>query len=269
MTPRLLPESSPRGSNLAFALLCLPRQRRDDAFLFYRFCKTIDEIADACGSPPDERRALLFAWKKAIDSELPDGLEETVARNGIDRRHLHAIVDGCASDIEPQPFETIADLESYCWKVACAVGLASIKIFGCTDPRSETYAVHLGHALQLVNILRDVGDDASRGRVYIPEEDLRRHGLSRSEILSGKPDRTAFLALMEFEASRARTRLAAAAAPRADFHALLPARIMGAVYEKILSDLELAAFPVFERRVSLGTAGKLAAAASAFLQRRP
>lgn len=269
MTPRLLPASSPRGSNLAFALLCLPRQRRDDALLFYRFCKTIDEIADGNGRTPPERHAAIDSWRAAIDSGLPDGLEDAVERNQIDRHLLRAILEGCASDIEPQTFETIADLESYSWKVACAVGLVSIRIFGCADPRSETYAVHLGHALQLVNILRDVGEDAARGRVYIPAADLRRFGIPRGDILTGKADRAAFRNLMAFESGRARTRFAAAVAPPADFKTLLPARIMRAVYEKILLELELASFPVFERRISPGNVGKLAAAVRAFLDRRP
>ncbi|MBV5276766.1 squalene/phytoene synthase family protein, partial [bacterium] len=153
--PELLPASQASTSNLAIALLWLPRPRRTDAMLFYRFCRTIDDIADEPGRSVQEKQDRLAAWLETVESGLHPEIERLLARYAIDRSLLAAIVCGCASDILPQRFQTLADLEKYCWRVACAVGLASIKIFGCRDPLSESYAVHLGHALQLTNILRD------------------------------------------------------------------------------------------------------------------
>ena len=171
-------------------------------------------------------------------------------------------------DIEPRRYATFAELEDYCWCVACAVGLVSIRIFGCTDPASETYAVHLGHALQLTNILRDVGDDARQGRIYLPLEALDRHGVSIDEILEQRPG-MGFLPLMRSGAARARSRFAAAEAPKNDFSALLPARIMRAVYEKILRRLENTRFPVFQSHCRVNMIEKLAVAARVSLQRSP
>lgn len=267
MTPPLLPPSSPRGSHLAFALTFLPRTRRADALLFYRFCKTIDDLADAPGMDAAQRGAALDEWLRAIDSGLDGELGETIARNKIDPALLRAIVEGCASDIEPCGFESFTELESYCWKVAGAVGLVSIRLFGCTSPRSADYAVHLGHALQLVNILRDVGEDAANGRIYIPREELRRFGLEPQDFNGTKNPPPGFTPLMHSLAARARARFAAATPPHEDFHALLPARIMRAVYEKILSDMEREGFPVLQRRFKLGTIEKVIAAVSALLKR--
>jgi phytoene synthase len=235
--------------------------------LFYRFCRTIDDIADnpKCGT--DERADLLGQWIHATENGLSTDLEELIRKYDIERSLLTEIVRGCISDIAPQRFATIHDLEAYCWKVACAVGLVSIKIFGCVDPKSKEMAIHLGHALQLTNILRDVGEDARQGRIYLPLEDLVRFGVREEEILNFKCNHN-FAALMRFEAARARRRFAAVKVPDADFHALLPARIMQAVYEQILNRLEKRNFPVFDTRIGLGKPGKIACALTAWLQPR-
>ena len=170
-------------------------------------------------------------------------------------------------DIQPARYPTLAALEQYCWRVACAVGLVSIRIFGCVDPQSRDYAVNLGHALQLTNILRDVAEDARGGRIYLPEEDLKRFGVNEEELLAGRPG-PGFLPLMRFEAGRARSRFAAAIPPEADVHALLSSEIMRALYAKILSRLETTGFPVFQSRVRLGTLEKLAVAVSVAFRMR-
>lgn len=253
-------------SNLEFALLWMPRSRRRDALLFYRFCRTIDDIADEDGRTPEEKEELLGKWLKAVETGLPDNLENLLERHGIDRRLLAEIVEGCASDIRPRLFETVADLEEYCRKVACAVGLVSIRIFGCVDPLSAAYATHLGHGLQLTNILRDIGEDAAQGRIYLPFEDLRRHAVDPAAMLGGVPC-MGLPAVLAKVAGRARARFAAAKAPNADFNALLPARIMRAIYEKTLSRIEIEGFPILPRRRSLSLLQKLICAASACLAR--
>jgi len=265
-TLELLPASRAKSSNLAFALLCLPRGRRADAVLFYRFCQTIDDIADRPELSIGEKQARLEAWLGAIERGLPSNLEGLVSRHAIDRALLAEIVKGCASDIEPRRFETYADLERYCWRVACAVGLVSIKIFGCRDPRSEAYAVHLGHALQLTNILRDIGEDARQGRIYLPLEELARFRVREEEILSLQSGE-GFAALVRHTASLARIRFAAARPPGVDFRPLLPARIMSAVYQKLLDLMEVEKFPVLEKRTGLTLMEKLACVPGAWIGR--
>jgi phytoene synthase len=252
-------------SNLAFALQFLPGGRKKDALIFYRFCRTIDDIADNAAVPLPERERGLLEWREAIENQRHGDLERLIETHGIDRRLLLEILEGCASDARPVRFQSIAELEIYCWRVACAVGLVSIRIFGCRDPRSDTYATHLGHALQLVNILRDVGEDARQGRIYLPLEDLARFGVEEREILDARPG-AGFSRLMAFEAGRARMRFAAALPPREDSRALRPARVMARVYRAILDKLERERFPVFDRVIRLGRLEKLMAAAAGLME---
>lgn len=262
-----LPQLSRMGSsNLAFALLFLPSDRRSAAMAFYRFCRAMDDIADDPSLEANEKIRRLSAWSDAVESGLPSELEAIVSQYGIDRRLLLEIISGCASDVFPQRFASILELERYCWRVACAVGLVSIKIFGCRDSQSEEFAMHLGHALQMVNILRDIGEDARMGRIYLPIEDLARFGVQEQDILDLRSGH-AFLALLRHEASRARARFAAAIPPDRDFHSLRPARIMRAVYQKILDRMEREGFPVFEKRIGLGLHEKFMAVSSVLLGR--
>jgi len=262
----LAPASSARGSHLAFALIWLPRLRRRDALVFFRFCRTVDDIADEGGRTDGDKQRLLEEWEQAVEGRaLPGELEEVIARNGIDRTLLAEIVRGCAMDIRPARFQTFGELEKYCWRVACAVGLVSIRIFGCTDSRSDAYAENLGHALQLTNILRDIGEDAGMGRIYIPLDDLARFGISEQEFLAGLPGER-FPELMRFESGRARARFHAAVPPAPDARALLPAEIMKSLYATILSRLEKSGFPVFEKRLRLGRIEKLALALATCLR---
>ncbi|MFY8267984.1 MAG: phytoene/squalene synthase family protein [Terrimicrobiaceae bacterium] len=254
----LLPISSAKASNLAFTLLWLPRQQRTDALLFYRFCRTIDDIADEPGRTTSQKHTQLDAWLNALDGGLPQSLASLLERHAINPALLAEIILGCASDIEPRRFPTLADLEKYCWRVACAVGLVSVKIFGCRSPESEGYAIQLGHALQLTNILRDVGEDARQGRIYLPLDALEQFRVTEKEILSARAG-PGFLPLMHHEATRARTRFAAAIPPQVDFKALLPARIMKSVYGKILHRLEQENFPVLQKRLRLTRLEKLQA----------
>lgn len=254
---RLSPASSSKTSNLAFALFWLPGQRRRDALVFFRFCRTVDDIADEGALPPDDRARMLDEWLAAIrDDRLPPELAAVVGRYGIAPDLLAEIVRGCATDVRPARFATAADLEKYCWRVACAVGIASIKIFGCEDPASEQYAVNLGHALQLTNILRDIGEDAAAGRIYLPSDDMVRFGVNERELLQGKPG-DGFRELMAFEATRARERFRAAIPPARDRRTLLAAEIMKAIYMEILGRLENSGFAGFGPKVRLGKPGKL------------
>lgn len=249
-----------RQSNLALALWSLPKGRRDDALVFYDFCRAVDDIADDPEKSDEVKRARLTDWENALRESrgVPSPLAEVIDRRHIDRQLLVEIVAGMKMDIVPEYFATYADLRFYCWRVACAVGLASAQVFGCEDPGSKTYAEHLGYALQLTNILRDVAEDAALGRIYLPQEDLARFSVSPGSLLAARPDGD-FRGLMEFEARRARDLFAEArkTLPASDVRRLLPAEIMRAVYEKILDRMERDGFRVFERRYRLGKIEKL------------
>jgi len=248
-----------RQSNLAFALTCLPRDRRGDALVFYDFCRAVDDIADDPARPTAEKTALLDQWKTALTEQtgLPEPLDSLIRRHDLDPSLLREIVLGVEMDIAPPIYESFHDLRAYCWRVACAVGLVSIKIFGCSHPDSKTFAEHLGYALQLTNILRDVAEDAALGRIYLPQEDLRRFGVNPERLLAGRPDGD-FAGLMHFEAERARLEFHQAqnTLPAPDAHALRPAILMQAAYEKILTRMTTDGFRVFEKRYRLGKLDK-------------
>lgn len=231
-----------------------------DALVFYDFCRAVDDIADEPGRSPAEKRELLGHWKSALHTgaTLPPALAKVLARYKIDRRLLVEIVRGVEMDIEPIRYQTHEELRAYCWRVASAVGLASIEIFGCRNPESKIYAEILGNALQMTNILRDVAEDAAAGRIYLPLEDLRKHQVSEAGLLRGEPGEN-FKALMQSEAARARELFAEArrALPAEDANALRPAEIMRTIYERILSRMESDGFRVFQKRYRLSKAEKL------------
>lgn len=262
MTPplQLASAEGARKSNLAFALARLPRHRRRDALVFYDFCRAVDDIADAPGLAPTEKATLLGHWKSALTTRtgLPAPLDGLIGRYHLDPALLREIVLGMEMDITPRPYKTYQDLRAYCWRVACAVGLVSIEIFGCRHPASRIFAEHLGYALQLTNILRDVAEDAAIGRIYLPREDLKRFGVSPAKLLAGQPDGD-FPGLMHFEAERARLEFhqAQKIRPPQDARALRPATLMQAAYKKILSRMTNDGFCVFEKRYRLGPFDKI------------
>ena len=246
-------------SNLAFALACLPVERKRDMISFYAFCRVVDDIADDAAATVAARREELSRWKQAIlagDGSLHPVLAEVVPLPG--RYHfspglLLEIIDGVASDLDTNRYETMTGLLGYCYKVASVVGLVSIEIFGYKNPACKEYAVNLGYALQLTNILRDVGQDArDTGRIYLPREDLRKHGVTEQQILEGRYDER-FAALMrsEYDLARRYYDLAAAQLPKEDAGSMIAARMMGQVYSEILEKLKAREFRVFDERVRL------------------
>lgn len=253
-------------SNLAFALHILPRDRRDDMVVFYAFCRTMDDLADDPAIPNDDREKALIEWKSGLTLgfENPTDFQREIVslrdRRQIPGELLIAIIDGCMMDLKPQRFPTQTCLSRYVWKVACAVGLVSIRIFGCKDPASERYAVALGNALQLTNILRDIGEDLDNGqRIYLPLEDLARFGYTEDDLLTHTDDER-FIALMAYEADRADAYFhqAEAALSAADRKALVPARIMAEIYHAVLDKMRADRFRVFEKRYGISKLRKLA-----------
>ena len=248
------------GSNLAFALAVLPRRKRDDMRVFYAFCRVVDDIADDPGFPVEERLAGLNRWREILSGRLESpkpGIEaefvELCQRYPLKQEHLEAILTGMERDLTPQRFESAEELRQYCYQVASAVGLVSIEIFGYTDPATRIYAEQLGYALQWTNIMRDVAEDATEGRLFLPLEDLRRFGLTEEMILGGSPDKARFQRLMKHEATIARAHYTAAVAalPKTDRAAMRSAELMRRIYSAILDEMEKDAFRVFEKRYRL------------------
>jgi phytoene synthase len=252
-------------SNLAFALSTLPRQRKEDMMTFYAFCRVIDDIADEPVDTVEERQRALDAWKQGILHRFgdPDALQAEVAElpntYPIDRALLAEIVDGVASDLVTTRYRTYEDLLAYCYKVACVVGLVSIEIFGYKNPACKEYAVALGYALQLTNIIRDVAEDARNGRIYLPQEDLERFGVTEADLLEGRhtPE---FEALMQLEHDRARAFFTQAASllPKEDRRHMLAAEMMGQMYGEILEKIRQRRFQVFGPRIGLSKLRKIA-----------
>lgn len=261
-------------SNFYYAFLTLPRPRREALYAVYAFCRTVDDIADlgpGRGADPATMRAELDAWRREVarcyavdgvpEQAIAQRLRLAVQRYPIPREALEAIIDGVAMDVDGATFERAEDLYPYCYRVASAVGLASIEIFGYTDPRARDYAVRLGLALQLTNILRDVGADARAGRVYLPQADLRELGVTAGDLKAGRYT-PQFVALMERQATRAREHYARAreAFPRADARSLVAAEIMGRIYRALLREIEIRRFRVFGERITVPARRKVAIA---------
>ena len=253
-------------SNLALAFVSLPRERRDDITVFYAWCRVIDDIADDPGETVAHRRAALDTWKQALsqpvagESALAAPVRALMAKYRLSDEHFLEIIAGVEMDLDAVTYATWDALRLYCYRVASAVGLVSIEIFGYRDAGCKTYAVELGLALQLTNILRDVGQDfANGGRIYLPREDLARFGYT-AEDLAARRHNDAFLTLMRFEAERAIGfyRSAQAALPPIDRRAMVAAEIMRAVYRRLLDRMQRDGFRVFDRRYSLSRLEKIA-----------
>ena len=257
-------------SNFYFAFLTLPRARRDALYAVYAFCRTVDDMADL-GSDPAAQREGLARWREDVARCFTPGaapsqpiarqLQAAVAAYPIPRAALEAIIDGCEMDLARVRYETADELEPYCYRVASAVGLCCIEIFGYTDPRAREYAINLGKALQLTNIMRDVGVDARIGRVYLPQRDLKDFGVTEEDLVAGRQSE-AFGRLMAHQAARARRFYAAAHAayPRVDARSLVPAEIMGRIYLALLEEIEARRFAVFGERVTVPARRKIAIA---------
>lgn len=245
-------------SNLAFALSTLSRARKQDMLVFYAFCRVVDDIADEPGESVEDRRRALDQWRKGLlhGFENPDELQAEVAelpkRYAIDPSLLVQIIDGVSCDFTQSRYETYESLLDYCYKVASVVGLVSIEIFGYQNAHSREYAVALGYALQLTNIIRDVAEDARNGRIYLPLEDMRRFQVSEEQIFRGEYT-AGFEALMEFQYERAHAfyEKAERLLPSEDRQHMLAAEMMAQVYSEILEKIRKRRFQVFGKRIGL------------------
>ena len=249
-----------RDTSFYYSFLVLPADKRRAIVAVWDFCRAVDDAVDE--APEGTSAGQVRRWREELtrcfDSgspETPQGraLQPLIAAFNLPRPAFEALIEGVEMDLQSQRYATFADLYEYCIRVASAVGLMCVEIFGCKDPASRQYAIDLGVALQLTNILRDVPGDLKRGRVYIPLEDFTRLGchegdLGSEAIHAGHGVRSAAVKqLLAFQAERARDyyRRADAVLPRADARRLVAARIMGNIYRGILDRIEAADYDVF------------------------
>jgi phytoene synthase len=253
------------GSSFYYSFLFLPPEQRRAITALYAFCREVDDVVDEV-SDPQVARAKLAWWRGEIDAMFAGRPQHPVtrallpftARYALSASNLNAVIDGMAMDLDQSRYLDFTELRRYCHRVAGVVGRMSASIFGYAEARTLDYAESLGIAFQLTNIIRDVGEDARRGRVYIPQEDLDRFGVSATDILRlrGGPE---FAALMQFQAKRARTfyREAEQALPPSDRRRQRPGLIMAAIYRTLLDEIESDGFRVLDHRIALTPVRKL------------
>ena len=251
-------------SSFYYAFILLPPERRRALHAVYAFCRFIDDIAD--DEAIREPALLLKRWREELDRvysgaptrALSRALADSARRFKIPRELFEEIINGVEMDLSRKRYQTWEELRPYCYRVASALGLICIEIFGYSNPSAKLYAENLGLALQLTNILRDVREDAERGRIYLPLEDLARFNVSEEEILGGvySPN---FVRLMDFEARRARELYALAQSELAseDRATLLTAEAMRLIYAALLERIINSNYRVLDRRHSLSAPHKL------------
>jgi phytoene synthase len=251
-----------RARNFYYSFILLEPARRSAMCALYAFMRYSDDLSDEPGSTA----AAIERWRGALESALAGRFDDhpcwpafcdTVARYRIPHEYFHQIVDGVSSDLAPRRFETFEELYRYCYQVASVVGLATIHIFGFDSPEALPLAEKCGVAFQLTNILRDIKEDAARGRVYLPAEDLRHFGLTEEELAAGRPN-GAFLSCMRFQADRARKyyRESAPLVELIDRRSRPSLRALIAIYSHLLDRIESKNYDVFSERVSLSSLEK-------------
>jgi len=244
-----------RGSNLALAFVLLPKAKRDAMSALYAFCREVDDVADNETAPVEQRRSQLAAWRadvrRACAGQAPELPVNKELQPFIQRHHLRfelfdELLQGVEMDLDIKRYDSYDALELYCYRVASVVGLLSIEVFGRQNAACRDYAVYLGKALQLTNILRDVRTDAERGRIYLPLSELNRFKVSPDEILRFEYS-PRYRELAASVAARARSfyQLARQTLPDVDRPSMIAAELMGAVYWRLLCKLERRQFNVF------------------------
>lgn len=245
-------------SNLALAFVSLGAEQRADITTFYAFCRVIDDIADSEQLSAAKKARELAVWRAALsgpaesESPLAAEMRALITKYRLDLAIVEEIIAGVEMDLGTVRYASFEELRVYCYRVASAVGLVSIEIFGYRNPQCREYAIELGLALQTTNIIRDVGKDLEIGRVYLPQDELARFGYSEAELLR-RTYNDRFLALMEFQAQRSREyyRRAAALLPAEDRRSMIAAEIMGSVYRSLLTRIERDCFRVFTKEYRL------------------
>jgi len=267
------------GSNFYYSFLFLSRKRRAAMYTVYAFCKEVDNAVDEppAGSNPQEelrrwRAELEAAYRGTPTFPVTISLASHVKQLSIPQAYFEELIKGVEMDLAASRYTSFQDLSVYCYRVASVVGLICLHIFGPTSARAQDYAVNLGMAFQLTNILRDIGTDAAQGRIYLPQEDLEKFGCTDQAILQ-RQESTELRTLLHFEAARAHEYYAKAQAafealPAQDQRSLTVSEIMRAVYVRILQKLERPKHQIFGTRARLATTHRLAVAAGVWIRSR-
>ena len=247
------------GSSFYYAFLFLPPERRRAITALYAFCREVDDAVDETTESSVARIKLAW-WRTQVDQLFAGHTEHPVMAAlaphlqpyGITAERLHAVIDGMEMDLDQPGYPDWPSLRTYCWHAAGVVGEMSAGIFGYSDPATLVYAEKLGLAFQLTNIIRDVGDDARRGRIYLPADDMARFGVSAADIMNRRHT-DAFVGLMRFETERARGcyRDAVRALPDADRRAQRPGLMMASIYHTLLDEIEHDQWHVLDQRIAL------------------
>jgi phytoene synthase len=261
MTPQeyVQDKAAASGSSFYYAFLFLPPPRRAAITAFYAFCREVDDVVDEVTDPGVARTKLAW-WRSEVAKSFRGQPEHPVMRAlmpfvrdfGIGEQQLQAVIEGCEMDLQQTRYLDFAALQKYCHLVAGIVGEVAARIFGQVRAETTQYAHKLGLAFQLTNIIRDVGEDALRGRIYLPVDELQRFDVKASEIIDRRySDR--FTALMRFQADRARRCYGEALAllPEEDRRAQKPGLMMASIYRTLLDEIERDGFEVLHQRVSL------------------
>ena len=261
MTPEqyVQDKAAASGSSFYYAFLFLPKPRRAAITAFYAFCREVDDVVDEVSDPGVAATKLAW-WRKEVaqafaghpQHPVMQALMPHVGTYGIEARQLHEVIDGCQMDLDQTRYLDFAALKRYCHLVAGVVGEGAARIFGQTEPQTTAYAHKLGLALQLTNIIRDVGEDALRGRIYLPVNELQQYDVKAHELLN-RLHSERFVALMKFQAQRAHAAYdeALALLPPADRRAQKPGLMMASIYRTLLDEIEHDGFKVLNQRVSL------------------
>jgi 15-cis-phytoene synthase len=253
------------GSSFYYSFLFLAQDRRRAITALYAFCREVDDTVDECTDISVARIKLAW-WRKEVSSTLAgqpthpvtQALQPHLIPFSLDGQHLLDIIDGMEMDLDQTRYLDFAGLQKYCWHVASVVGILSANIFGATNPQTRQYAEKLGLAFQLTNIIRDVGEDARKGRIYLPVNELQQFNVTAADILNARHTDN-FEKLMQFQAARAQKLYdeAFALLPKEDRRAQRPGLIMAAIYRALLNEVERDGFHVLNQRISLTPIRKL------------
>lgn len=253
------------GSSFYYSFLFLPQERRRAITALYAFCREVDDAVDESTDDALARNKLIW-WRKEVKA-MADGqpshpvtqaLRPHLQTYSLDARHLTAIIDGMEMDLDQSRYLDFTGLKRYCWHVASVVGILSARIFGATRPETVQYAENLGLAFQLTNIIRDVGEDARKGRIYLPVNELQQFNVTAADILNARHSEN-FVKLMRFQTERAHAAYDAAFAllPAEDRRAQRPGLMMAAIYRALLNEIERDGFQVLTQKTSLTPIRKL------------
>jgi phytoene synthase len=265
------------GTSFYWAFQLMPSPKREAMWALYAFCRYLDDIVDDDDHQERNPLALLDAWRGALADcykgspthPITIALSKFIALFNLPRQPFEDLIDGVGKDLLQQRYKTFEELKGYCYGVASTVGLLSIEIFGYTNPLARNYAVLMGQSLQMINILRDVGEDIARGRIYLPAEDMHLFGVTEDDLRLRVPT-PGFVALMRYECGRARDLLRQTddVLPPEDLRSLYPAEMMAAVYRHLLTRIEANPAAVLNGPLSVADMYKLILAARAWLRCR-